>query len=408
MQNSARFAFRPIAAVFALCAVVQCRDARQSPAVRPEPIDASGTDGARVIERSHTADASSVDAMASMALTDAGSDIADSVDRDAEPMMSLPDVVTNPRRENGLEPGSCATGPESRFHAVPMPVVPPELRTLVSQYRVLAARASRCFEPLRLEHVRRPDCRAAINTLRAGGAAAMHAIGQYAYDEQNARLTFRERDASVVHLRVYTGNSSFPQSTSIMLGAENLAAVLASFSAREVVPYILAAVNRHANCDEGIRRDETSGFRVWLSYLSVVTGWDLEPELPWEMPTSMSDEEMDSAAEEAKDTYATWMRWYDAHKNETLEQWRAQGLERARSALSRRDVPSRVQAIIRLSSEHVSAEDREAARVSLVQLLAARRLSNAGRRYMRTLAESAGWQLDADAGVPTDSGLRRD
>jgi hypothetical protein len=64
-----------------------------------------------------------------------------------------------------------------------------------------------------------------------------------------------------------------------------------------------------------------------------------------------------------------------------------------------------VAAILRLGAARAAPDDRAAARASLAELLAQRRMSNAGRRSMRAWATGRGWSLDeADGGVSATAG----
>ncbi len=357
-----------IRALFSLCALsAACREQPRAPMVQSERTDAA------------------VSASLDVAIADGrASDVGDALVADAsEPLvMPLPDAPTSARREEA-NPVGCI---EDRGSAgrVELPQVPPELRADVSRYRLVVAHAMRCFEGYRVEHVRAPDCRAAVTTLTRGGAAAMHALGQFAYDEQRRQLTQQERAATRVAVR-FGGLPRVAQGGgSIFDAAATIAPIMATFDAPEVVPYILAALEHYARCR--LASDfAVQGFVRWIEPLGSVTGWDLTPLPPWQLDALT----IDQADQFAGDAYVNWVRWYRAHKNESLAQWRAQGTERARRALTGRAIPTRVAAIIRFFRTSASPDDREAARRSLTELLDQRRVSNEGRRFLRTLAEPA-------------------
>lgn len=353
---------------------------RRTPTVAPEPPRPQRDASVLVADAADVADARDAGAL------DARADVLES------PLMALPEVQRDARREPAEE--LYCVNDRGSPGRVALPVVPPELRADVARYRLVVAQAMRCFSAYRVEHVGPQDCRAAVTLLRRGGLAAMHAIGQFMYDEERHQLTLQEREATRVAIR-YGGMREVRRvSASYIDAAETLVPVFGGFDAAEVVPYTLAALSHYARCHNGEWSAE--GYVRWIEPLGRVTGWDLTPLPPWQQGTL----DLDQSDSFASAAYVNWVRWYQAHKNETLEQWRAQGLERARRALSGRDIATRVAAIMRLSSASASAEDREAARASLVQLLAERRLSNEGRRHMRSWARDVGWVLDnGDAGA---------
>lgn len=357
--------------LLALCALfAACRDPRRAPEVHAERADATVITGR--------------DAVVDDARAETVADAADATGYDAEePLaMALPPLPTSTAREQELPPG-CIDDRGSAGR-VDLPQVPAALRDDVARYRLVVASAMQCYEGYRVEHVRAPDCRAAATTLTRGGPAAMHALGQFSYDEQQRQLTLREREATTVPSRFGGMREVRRGGGSIINAAATIAPILGSFDAPEVVPYVLAALERYARCR--LRGDfAVTGFVRWLEPLARVTGWDLTPLPPWQLEALT----IEQADQFAGDAYVNWVRWYRAHKNESLEQWRAQGIERARRALTGRAIPTRVAAIIRFSRASASPDDREAARRSLTELLDQRRVSNEGRRYLRTLAEPA-------------------
>lgn len=369
-----------IATVFA-AGLLACR---RTPTVAPEPPRAqrdASVQVADVVSATDASDGGPLDARA---------------DGDELPVMALPEVQPDARREPSQE--LLCVNDRGSPGRVALPVVPPELRAEVARYRLVVAQAMRCFEAYRVEHVGPQDCRAAATLLRRGGLAAMHAIGQFVYDEERHQLTTQEREAMRVSIRYGGMREVHRASASYIDAAETLVPVFGSFDAAEVIPYTLAALSHYARC----RNSEWSaeGYVRWIEPLGRVSGWDLTPLPPWQQGT-LDLEQSDSFASAA---YVNWVRWYQAHKNETLEQWRASGLERARRSLTGRDLATRVAAILRLSSATASPEDREAARRSLIELMAERRLSNAGRRYMRDWAAQIGWTLDSGDAGASDGG----
>jgi hypothetical protein len=278
--------------------------------------------------------------------------------------------------------------------SVPMPTVPAALEADVARLRVLVARTMRCWEHSdRVTHTPEPECPARYAELARGGPAAMHAIGQYAFHDLRHSLLRAERALTQTAATNHLGERSQGAGT-IINTAPQLSEVFGGFEAKEVVPYVLMAMAppiRRAYGDWGY----AGAIHTWMDVLPRVTGNDLTPFPEWQRTEIDSDRLMRFLG----DAHDTWSRWYRAHQDESLAQWRAQGLAHARAELVGRNVAQRVAAILRLGAETAAADDQEAARRSLAALLAERRLSNAGRRAMREFATRRRWSLDTDAGV---------
>jgi hypothetical protein len=396
-------------ALSCLCAI-QCVDTRrasppQNPPQESVNVDRSILDAAEVRDVREDADGlEEYDDPGSTSQDASSQFVQSSVSEDPE----TPGCPMNPR-----------IGPN-----VELPIVPDEIKEDVRRYRFVAARAARCFKTFRIEHVVDQVCRRAASELIRGGRAAMHGLGQFAYDQQNGRLSREEvRAMESSRVRYYSGGrSAYGRGRGTVIEAsETLVPVMSQFAEREVVPYVLAMLYRYAHCASNGGDHDTEHYVLWLSVLPAVTGWDLTPLLPWQSYERLAregredlvvperdefgelvDERMDEGQMSAfgNDAYLRWLRWYRAHRNETLEQWRAEGLSRARRALSEQHIPSRIAAIMRFAQSGASAEDREAARRSLVRLLNEGSLSQSGRRYMRSWASSVGWSLERETSAP--------
>ncbi len=290
---------------------------------------------------------------------------------------------------------------------ITVPEVPPELRSEVSRLRPLVARCMRCFRAERVAHVREPDCSAWAGELMRSGLAGMHAVGQLAFDEQNGRMSARERALTQVAIRVGGMPNIVRGGGNTVESAAVIAPLLASYDAREVLPYMLAALNRFMYCQPP-RPANADVLEEWMANIAGFVGFDPAPVAPWqEEPASY-----ERRSELAYDAFDRWLRWHRSHQHESLEQWRARALEHNRRALTSPLVVVRVDAILRLSGERAAPEDREASRQTLLRLLENRRVPNAAKRYLRGYAARQGWQIDAeasDAGATTggDGGENR-
>jgi hypothetical protein len=368
------------ASLVALFVVASCERARplQRPALRPEAHDAA---------TAHTlvsvADASPdvfVDAAVAVAPAPPPSEPAP------------PPIPANAEREEPMEDFAS----ENRaMSTVPMPAVPPELAARVRFFRALTNQSMRCWESDgRVSHAPGRECDGLYAQLAEGGVAAVHGIGTYITDDGNVHLYRRERERTRTSARNYDGEASSGAGTFLNTAAR-LSAAYARLDAPEVVPYVLAATSR--TIARGIGDwGAAEQLHTWLGTLVTVTGNDLAPMPPWQF----LDLDVGRRMSFLGDAHDTWSRWYRAHRNESLEVWRAQGLARSRTDLTGRDVARRVAAILRFADPHGPLDDQEAARRSLIELLAQRRLSNAGRRYMRDRAAELHWSLDAgDAGL---------
>jgi hypothetical protein len=281
------------------------------------------------------------------------------------------------------------------------PEVPEALRATVAALRLHVARCYRCFHAERVEHVRAPDCSASVAALRAGGLAAMHAVGRFAYDEQHGRISVYERNATRVAARFGEEPHVGRFGGDTITASATIAPLLSSFDAVEVLPYALAAVERYVNCNPATS-SAVEPLLPWVEAMADSVGFEPIPTLPWVRPSFEEDH-----SQEVYDRVLFWHRWYLGHRREPLEAWRANALARNRRALAGRSLSARVDAIRRLSLARTPPEDRESARLSLVQLLTDRRVPNAGKRHLRALAAEVGWSLDPpnDAGsVPVTAG----
>lgn len=376
---------RPIAALalFAsLTSSLSCvdKDRPRPPTVRPEPVirarDASITD---VVA---TTDLPSPDV-----ITDASANTV--VDA-----FALPPAPRDNAREEPISPEEDDIVPARRMQSVPLPPIPSEMAARVPVYRLLVAHAMRCWESDgRLSHTSSRECPALYDQIVAGGATALHAMGTYLVDDSQHHLFRRERAIALTSANTFEGTTE--NGGNLINNAERLAPTFARFDAPEVVPYVIMAMARPIARGYG---DWGMNTRIqrWMDVLSTVTGNDIAPVPPWQLETW----DVGSHMAFLGDAHDSWCRWYRAHKNESLATWREAGLARARADLTTRDTAHRVAAIMRLAASTATPEDREAARVSLATLLAERRVSNDGRRYLREFAERMHWSLTvADGGV---------
>ena len=314
------------------------------------------------------------------------------------PTAPLPEALpSNAAREEPYDAEDLAT--HRAMTAVPLPPVPPELEADARRYRALTNRTMRCWDSDgRVSHTPGRECEGYYAQLAAGGLAAVHGIGRYIVDDANRRLFQRERDLTRTNARDYQGGPAAGAGT-LLNTAPRLSHTFARLDAPEVVPYVLAAMSlpiSRGYADWGLG----SEMQTWMQVLATVTGNDLTPLPPWQV----GDLDMEAQMRFLGDSHDTWARWYRAHRNESLAAWRAQGIARARTDLTGRDVARRVAAILRLGDKNGPAADQEAARLSLVELLAQRRLSNAGRRYMRDYAARSHWSLEASGDAGVDAG----
>ncbi len=371
-----------IASLSLLLVVASCDRARSTarPAVRPEAHDAAPPR-----------------ALASVA--DASRDEpADAAVAAAPAPASLPEAVPpSAEREEPFDADDIAM--RRPMTAVPMPRVPPELDAEARRYRALTNRSMRCWEvDARVSHTPGPECEGIYAQLAAGGVAAAHGVGAYILDDSRMRLFLRERRATQTAARNYDGEPSGGRGTYLNTAAR-LSHAFARLDVPEVVPYVLAAMSTPISRGFGDwgAADE---MLTWMRVLVTVTGNDLTPMPPWQF----IDLDMAAQMRFLGDSHDTWARWYRAHRDEPLAAWRAQGVARARADLTGRDVARRVAAILRFGDGNGPAADQEAARLSLVELLAQRRLSNAGRRYMRDYAAQNHWSLGAPGDAGADAG----
>ncbi len=370
------------AATLALVALsLACRN-EPRPAVRPE----------RNTLRDASPDVRQVDAPDVVAEVPPTHDVV--TPPDAAPTAALPPSPTGPDGplEEPWDADPTMLRPTS---TAPLPEVPDTMRDDVRRYRALVVRTMECWsEGGRVSHTPPGDCAQRYATLAAGGPAAMHAIGRFVIDDTGHRLPLRERHAMETTARSWEGGPTRGDGNSLNT-AGALAAVFARFESPEVVPYVIAGMRMPVARQYGDWGVDGQ-IATWLDVLPRVTGWDVAPMPPWQAETMTPDVRITFLG----DVHDAWARWYRAHRNERLDAWRAAGLANARTMLTARDVARRVAAILRLGAEGNTAEDRESARRSLVELLAQRRMSNDGRRYMRQWATARGWTLDApDAGA---------
>lgn len=364
-----------------LCALAACRDDR--PAVRPDP-PRRAPDVTIVMIRDGSA-------------VDAAFDVAVAALPPAPTLAPVPDPA--PLRGGREEPFD-DFGDDRAMSSVPLPAVPAALAADVRRYRALVLRSMRCWaDGGRVSHTPDAQCPTWYAQLSAGGPAAMHAIGTFLVDDGDRTLLAAEREATRTRARNWDGAPASGEGNSFNT-ASRLAPVLAGFASTDVVAYVLAGMRtplRRGYGDWG--RGEA--VRTWLAVLPTVTENDLTPLPPWQ------ERDLDETATMRflADAHDTWARWYRAHAREPLAAWRAAGLARSRQALTERDVARRVAAILRLGAARAAPDDRAAARASLAELLAQRRMSNAGRRSMRAWATGRGWSLDeADGGVSATAG----
>ncbi len=369
-----------LAAVTAASLACVDKERPRPPSVRPEPVVASARDAATTDVV--TADLPSPD----VAPNDA---TANTVDAPA-----LPPAPRDNAREEPVPPEEDDLMPPRRMQSVPLPTIPAAVAADVPRYRLLVAHAMRCWETDgRLSHTPSPGCAPLYDQLVAGGATALHAMGTYLVDDAQHHLFRRERTIARTSARTFEGTTQ--NGGDLINNAERLAPTFARFDAPEVVPYVLMAMSRPIAKGYG---DWGVNLRIqrWMDVLSTVTGNDLTPVPPWQLEMWDASSHMNFLA----DAHDAWCRWYRAHKNESLDAWRAAGLARARADLTARDTARRTAAIMRLAAPTATTEDREAARVSLATLLTERRVSNEGRRYLREFAERRRWTLAvADGGV---------
>lgn len=369
-----------VAAVASVSLACVDKERPRPPSVRPEPVAASARDASPsdVV----TADLPSPDVTQS----DASANTVDA--------LALPPAPRDNAREEPLSPEEDDIMPARRMQSVPLPTIPAAAVAEVPRYRMLVAHAMRCWETDgRLSHTPSPGCAPLYDQIVAGGATALHAMGTYLVDDAQHHLFRRERTISRTSATTFEGRSE--NQGNLINNAARLAPTFARFDAPEVVPYVLMAMSRPIARGYG---DWGTNMRIqrWMDVLSTVTGNDLTPVPPWQLEQWDVDSHMSFLA----DAHDTWCRWYRAHKNESLDAWRAAGLARARADLTARDTARRVAAIMRLAATSATPEDRESARASLASLLAERRVSNDGRRYLREFATRVGWSLAvADAGV---------
>ncbi|MFO0649209.1 MAG: hypothetical protein U0326_23405 [Polyangiales bacterium] len=329
---------------------------------------------------------------------DAAPDVAIAAAPAPAPTEPLPEAIpSNAAREEPF--GDDDLSMRRPMTAVPLPSVPPELEADARRYRALTNRSMRCWEADgRVSHSPGRACEGYYAQLAAGGLAAVHGIGRYIVDDGNRRLFQRERDLTRTDARDYEGGPASGSGT-LLNTAPRLSHAFARLDAPEVVPYVLAAMSMPIARGFG-DWGGSDEMQTWMRVLVTVTGNDLTPMPPWQF----IDLDMGAQMRFLGDSHDTWARWYRAHRNESLAEWRAQGLARARTDLTGRDVARRVAAILRLGDKNGPAADQEAARLSLVELLAQRRLSNAGRRYMRDFAAQNHWSLEASGDAGVDAG----
>lgn len=302
----------------------------------------------------------------------------------------VPDGAVEATGETPTEPASEPDEPSppraARYHlaAVPLPTIDPAMRPAVRDARALVARTLRCWTSDGRLGTNRPspECPALYAQLARGGDATLHALGTFLYDARDRR----------------GASTRTPQ---VFYTADGLAASLEAHASLDAVAYVLAFLREtleYDDCDWGKDRHVYRYMRV----IAEVTGNDLRPIPPWqyEADERSGGLEAPQLMRLIADEYRAWARWYAAHRTQPLAAVRAEGATLARSRLATRDVALRVGAILRLGADGSPPEDREAARRSLVDLLAARIVSNAGRRYLRARAASHHLSLSApDGGV---------
>lgn len=304
------------------------------------------------------------------------------------------------------EPGRAAIPP------LAMPVAPPEIAGEVRRLRPFVARSMRCFETsFRFAHVRAPDCAPALDELSRGGLAGVYAIGQFGVDERAQRISASERALMRSQIRNLTTREVEMGSASILIFGDSIGAVLARSQRTEAAASILAILDRFMRCESSADVFMLDRIRPWLVQLVALVGFDVAPQAPWtvfieSVANELGEGDSDRSAERRAEqealnyrAYRLWALWYAAHRTESYAQWRAIALAHNRRALASRAVAERVSAIEQLSAATASREDRDAAMISLQDLLANGRLSSAARRYLRG---QFGAQL-ADASIAGDA-----
>lgn len=221
------------------------------------------------------------------------------------------DAVANAEPLPALEPelADCA-----RPRTGPLPEIPAILQTEVDRYRATVRRTRRCYHSFFRTRMRAPaQCQRWFDELDRGGDAAMHAIGAELASASDGHCTSGYISAAI----------------------ERLARSLAKSPRPEALLYLLRAVAMAVEQPQ----DHTDN-AAWKAYegLLLLAGGDVQTEIPpltSHLPSLVED--FDRADEDAYEIWQSifirWLRWYDSHKNETPEQWRAQQLARTRADL---------------------------------------------------------------------------
>lgn len=271
-------------------------------------------------------------------------------------------LLTSPRLARAQSDEAGPT-PRRRLANITLPVVPEAMRPAVTEARALVARSMNCWTSDGRTGTNRPspECPSLYARLASGGDVTLHAIGTYLTSARNGHAFHT---------------------------ADELAGALEAHASLDVVPYVLAFVRTPLMFDDLDWGKDRSIYR-YLRVLAAVTGNDLRPIPPWQYEAEETDGGLTAPQlmSLAVDAYRLWATWLRAHRGASIESVRAEGLTLARSRLDARDVALRVSAILRLGDTRAAPGDREAARLSLQRLLAARVVSNAGRRYLRAWAE---------------------